>query len=108
MKKYELSIILIALLAFGVAAQVGRATDTNDPIKLQSIGTNTPAVVTTDTNTVMALPYVQQALRQAWSEGAQYGVSAAIQNKTLVQMQDAAGLYKAAHFMRFGAQKGQP
>lgn len=74
---------------------------TNAPIALQS-GT----LSTTDTNAIVRLPFVQQFLAQAFQEGAQFGIAAALQNKTLAQMDDAQGLLRAAMFMRFGAQKG--
>jgi hypothetical protein len=59
----------------------------------------------TDTNAVMALPYIRQALMQAFGEGIQFGTLASIQNKTLVQMEDHKGLEKAAMFLRFGPQR---
>lgn len=71
------------------------------------VGTNWIAAAP-DTNATMALPFVRQALHQAWGEGAQFAISAAIQNKTLVQMQDAQGLYKAAMFLRFGESPRKP
>ena len=73
---------------------------TNGPQKLQS----SPTTIYADTNAVLALPYVQQALQQVFAQGVQFGVAAGLQNKTLVQMDDAQGLQKAAMFLRFGNQ----
>lgn len=69
------------------------------PIALQS-----STLSTTDTNAIVRLPFVQQFLAQAFQEGAQFGIAAALQNKTLAQMDDAQGLLRAAMFMRFGNQ----
>lgn len=78
---------------------------TNSPPALQS----SPQTIlgASDTNGVMAIPYVQSALLQAFQQGVQFGVAASCQNKTLVQMEDAQALQRAAMWMRFGGQKGQ-
>ena len=72
------------------------------PIKLQL---PTDLISKTDTNAVMSLPVVQQLATAAFAQGVQFGVMAALQNQTLVQMQDADGLHKAALFLKFGAPK---
>ncbi len=104
----EYALLATLTICFAMLA-VELKSDTNTPPKLESTAetvldakTMTWKDLAKDTNAVMALPYVQQALHAAWSEGAQFGVSASINNRTLVQMQDAAGLYKAAMFLRFG------
>lgn len=73
---------------------------TNLPPALQS----TPETIYANTNAVLRLPYVQTALLQAFQQGVQFGVGASIQNKTLVEMQDAQALIRVANYMRFGAQ----
>ncbi len=70
-------------------------------------GTNWIKMEIPDTNATMNLSFVQQALKQVWSEGSQFGIAAAIQNKTLVQMENAQELQKAAMFLRFGNQGGK-
>lgn len=86
---------------------------TNSPPALQSTPTTVLDAKTMTwidwskgTNDVMALPYVQSALLQAFQQGVQFGVAAGIQNRTLVDMQDAQALQRAAMWMRFGNQKG--
>jgi len=74
---------------------------TNGPPKLQS----SALTIYSDTNAVMALPYVRQALMSAFGEGIQFGIAASIQNRSLVEMQNAQELQKIAMWLRFG--KGQ-
>lgn len=72
-------------------------------------GTNWISMESPDTNTIFYLPFVQNAMSQVFAEGIQFGVGAAIQNQTLVQMKDSEGLHRAANFMRFGNQpQAQP
>lgn len=74
---------------------------TNLPPALQS----TPETIYANTNAVLRLPYVQTALLQAFAQGVQFGVAASINNRTLVEMQDAQALIRVANYMRFGAPK---
>lgn len=81
-------------------ARATSAMPTNAPIALKSAS---DLVSRTDTNAILQLPYVQRFMQQVFAEGVQFGVAAALQNKTLVQMEDATALQRAALFMRFGA-----
>ena len=112
MKTNQLTLLTVSII-FTVSADTNNHISNSDPFVVDGKTNPTPIklqlptdlISKTDTNAVMSLPVVQQLATAAFAQGVQFGVMAALQNQTLVQMQDAEGLHKAALFLKFGATK---